>query len=412
MVTQLLTSFLNRTSVSQTNSGQSNFFITGSGSAARRTELESYDCVSTLFAVVNSLASDVAAVDWKLYRKSPDQRRTFGPMETPRQEVVKHAALSLWNKPNAHYTRQEFVESFQQHVDLTGESEWFVGRFEGLTFPTELWVVRPDRMEPMTDREQFLLGWIYTDPDGQKVPLEPEEVIQIRIPDPTNPYRGKGPVASMLVDLDAAEMAAVWNANFFRNSAVPGGVVQVPNTMTEGAFKRLQQQFREQYRGVTNAHRTAILEEGANWVSTSYSMKDMEFSALRGMSRDIILEGFRFPEFYLGRWKEANRATALAAKALYNTNLIKPRLERIKQALNNDFLPMFGSTGENVEFDYVLEEPEDPDEVNASRNSRVTAFVDLLSAGVDPEDAAMFCELPPMRMKEVDSVPAGSDSVA
>lgn len=411
MVTQLLTSLFN-SGLAQASTYQSNFFVGSNVSAVQKSELESYDCVSTLFAVVSSLASDVAAVDWKLYRKSPDQRRTFGPMETPRQEVVKHQALNVWNHPNSHYTRQEFVESFQQHVDLSGESEWFVGRTEGLTFPTELWVVRPDRMVPVPHPEDFLQGWVYTDPDGQKVPLDTDEVIQIRMPDPMNPYRGKGPVASMLVDLDAAEMAAVWNANFFRNSAVPGGVVQVPNTMTEGAFKRLQEQFREQYRGVTNAHRTAILEEDAKWVSTSYSMRDMEFSALRGMSREIILEGFRFPEFYLGRWKEANRATALAAKDLYNTNLIKPRLERIKQALNNDFLPMFGSTGENVEFDYVLEAPEDPDEVNASRDSRVKAYVDLIGAGVDPEDAAMFCELPPMRVKEVQNVPAGSDPTA
>jgi HK97 family phage portal protein len=329
-------------------------------------------------------------------------------METPRQEVVKHQALAVWNKPNGFYTRQEFVESFQQHVDLCGESEWFVGRTEGLTFPTELWVVRPDKMEPIPSVENFLAGWVYTDPDNNKVPLELDEIIQVRMPDPNNAYRGKGPVASLLTDLNATELAAKWNSNFFRNSAIPGGVVQVPSSMSDKAFLRLQQQFREQHRGIANAHRTAILEEDAKWVNTQFSMKDMDFTALRGMSREIIREGFRYPKFMLGMVDDVNRATAQTSREYYDQNLIKPRLERIKQALNKDFLPLFGSTGEGVEFDYVLEEPEDPAEVNESRNSRVKAFVDLLSAGVDPEDAAMFCELPQMKMKEVQSVPAGA----
>ena len=45
-----------------------------------------------------------------------------------RIEVTSHAALDLWNKPNKFMPRQEFVETFQQHVDLTGEACWVIAR--------------------------------------------------------------------------------------------------------------------------------------------------------------------------------------------------------------------------------------------------------------------------------------------
>jgi HK97 family phage portal protein len=413
MVTPLLTRVVNRTSLPQTGSrGGISFFSSGVDTGNRKTQLETYGCVSTLFAIVNRLAADVAAVDWKLYVKSTDGRRSFGPATDTRREVTRHIALQVWNKPSKFYTRQELVESFQQHVDLCGEADLLVTRPEGFVVPTGLQVLRPDRIDPVPDPEEFLLGYVYTDFDGKKVKLETDEIIQIRMPNPMDPYRGLGPVTSLLIDLDASEMAARWNANFFRNSAIPGAAIEIPNTWTDNTFKRFRTQLREQHRGVANAHRTMLLEDGAKWVNTSYSMKDMQFTELRGVSREMIMEGFGFPKFMLGRVDDVNRANAIASRDFYNQNLLRPRLERIKLALNNDFLPLFGSMGEGYEFEYCLETPEDPDQINAERTSKATAFATLVGAGADPIYAAEVCGLPEPTMKEVQSVPEGEPTPA
>src|SRR3546814_12693954 len=71
---------------------------------------------TTLFrAIVHATSEATGRVDWRLYRKS-----LTGAKED-RVEVLQHPALVVWNKPNAFMTRQELVESVQQHVDLTGE---------------------------------------------------------------------------------------------------------------------------------------------------------------------------------------------------------------------------------------------------------------------------------------------------
>ena len=342
---------------------------------------------STLFAVIHNLANATAAINWRLYRKSS----TGNPED--RTEVLSHPALVVFNKPNQFYTRQEFVETFQQHIDLAGEA-WWVVSYIGNT-PIELWPVRPDKMTPVPHPTDFLSGYIYNGPEGEKIPLGLNEVIQIRMPNPLDPYRGMGPIQSLLVDLDSTKYAAEWNRNYFYNSAEPGGVIEVPNGLSDSQFDELQARWNEQHRGVSGAHRVAIIEHGT-WKDRNVSQKDMQFAELRQVSRDIIQEAFGFPKSMLGTVTDVNRANAEAMEYVFAKWRIVPRLERIKMALNNDFLPLFGATGQGVEFDYENPVPDDEAQEIADRNSIVANLVALKNAGFDETAAAEWLGITPI----------------
>lgn len=346
-------------------------------------QMAAMGAVGTLFAIVNRCAEATSQVDWKLFRKETDGRRTYGPHEPVRTEVVRHAALDVWNKPNRFYTRQEFVQTFQQHLDLTGEGWWLTSRVGSI--PLELWPVRPDKMEPVPHSTDFLSGYIYHGPNGEKVPLDIDEVVQLRMPNPLDPYRGMGPVQSILVDLEATRASAEWNRNFFRNSAEPGGVIQLDKRLSDSEFQELQYRWNEQHKGTANAHRVAILE-GGTYVDRKYSMRDMQFTELRDVGREVIREAFGFPKPMLGTVEDVNRANAEAAEVVFARWLVVPRLERIKQALNNDFLPMFGPTGQNVEFDYCNPVPDDREADAADLTAKANAAAALVAAGWNPDD--------------------------
>ena len=329
--------------------------------------------VGTLFAIVNRTSNATAQVNWHLWRKAASG------LAEDRVEVTRHAALDLWNKPNPFMPRQEFVEVFQQHVDLTGESEWVIARNPQLrSMPLELWPVRPDRMTPVPDPIDFLAGWVYTTPDGQKIPLGVRDVIQLRMPNPLDPYRGMGPVQSLLTDLDATKFSAQWNRNFFINSAAPGGIIEVDKRLSDDEFDEMALRWREQHQGVANAHRVAIVEQG-KWVDRAFSMRDMQFTELREVSREVIREAFGFPKPLLGSVDDVNRANAEAGEVVFARWLIVPRLERIKAALNNDLLPQYGPTAAGLEFDYDNPVPED----RASDTAEMLALANTASIYID-----------------------------
>jgi HK97 family phage portal protein len=397
--TSLLAAALNRTSPSAPDLPTSYVGRGTSGLGAlfgRRTDAEAQmramGSVGTLFAIVHRTSNATAQVEWKLWRKAKSGR------SEDRTEVTSHAALDLWRRPNRFYTRQEFVEAGQQHLDLTGETWWVVSRAKGFGAPLEMWPVRPDRMTPIPSATRFLDGYVYTSPDGEQVPLALEDVIFLRMPNPLDPYRGMGPVQAVLADLDASRYSAEWNRNFFLSSAEPGGIIQVPRNLDDDQFAQLRMRWNEQHRGVANAHRVAILEgEGTQWIDRKLSQRDMQFAELRTVTSGVIREAFGISQFALGVLDDVNRASADAAGAWFAEYLTVPRLERIKQALNNDLLPLFGDTARDLEFDY--ENPVPPDLTAEAEQllSRANAANFLLTTGLDPAQVLPACGFPEMQ---------------
>jgi len=315
----------------------------GIGVPNQVSQLGSLTTTSWLFAVVDRIAASAAATPWGLFRAMPDGQS---------RSVPKHPIMDLWQAVNPFYTRHEFIETSIQHFELTGEIWWLIVRNRGGR-PVELWNIRPDRIRPVPHTSDFVAGYVYSIGQTQ-IPLERKDVIFIRRPSPLDPYRGIGTVQSMMMDLGAEQMAAQWTRNFFSNGAMPGGILQFDEGLSDQDFERLVTRWGEQHQGVANAHRVAILERG-QWVDRKFSQRDMQMNDLRRVNRDIIFGAFGVPASVMGVTESVNRANAEAGDVLFGRWILKPRLERIKQALNERLVHMMDKT---LFLDYVDPTPE------------------------------------------------------
>lgn len=366
--------------------------------------MRAYGASGTVFAIVSMLARQTAKKEWHLYRSAPqDGRRRYTTADKgsdQRTEVLQHQAMKVWHKPNAFMTGFMLRELSQTYLDLTGESYLIIQRDNRATFPTGLWPVRPDRMEPIPHSEKFLAGYLYSGPSGEQVPLQVDDVIMTKYPNPYDIYHGLGPVQAILVDIDAAKYSAQWNRNFFLNSATPGGVIQVDKRLSDEEWNEFTNRWREAHRGMGAAHRVAVLEQGAVWVPNAHSQRDMDFPGLRNVSRDVIREAFAMHKAMLGTTDDVNRANAQTAQELFEQFLITDRLDRWRDVVNCFYLPMFGSTGDGVEMDH-------DDAVTSNREAdalelkeKAAAAQALVNAGYDPHDVLEVVGLPDMDVVE------------
>lgn len=397
-MSSLIGQILNRAPVDVTQSRRFGFQTTVT-KPRHSSALHAMGAQSTLFAIVDRIAQDCGDVEWRLYR------RTAGAEPAPHRirptdegiRVQRHPALTVWNNPNPFYTRNEFVEATTQHFDLVGEMPWVIGRSDRAPNgpPIELWIVRPDRIRPVADPREFLTGWMY-DVTGDGInerPLRRDQVLFTRRPHPTNPYRGIGPVETLLQDLEGENAATEFNTNFFRNGAEPGGLIKVPEFLTDDEFDQLVERWNQQHRGVGNAHRVGVLE-GAEWVERKFSARDMQFEQLRRFSRDTIMRAWGFPKPLIGDVEDVNRANAEAADVVFAKHILRPRLGRIRNTLNKDFLPLFGAMGQTVEFDYVDPVPPDAAEERLDLAMRIDKAIALIEAGADKTATLEFLDLP------------------
>jgi len=386
------------------NPGRTDFFniVTGRGAATEekmRRGMEQYGEVGTLYGIVSRLSESCGMVCWHLYRKAADGRRVYREVET-RKEIVRHAFLSLMDKPNTLMDFTEFVETSVQHYDTAGEFVWVLAygsiRAAG---PIQVWPVRPDRMRVVTSDTEALTGYVYVGPDGEHVPLLKEDVIHIRRPNPLDPYRGLGPVQSISVKLDSNRLASEYNRNFFLNSAEPGGIIEIEDRLDDDEFRELVTRWREQHQGVANAHRVAVLEQG-KWVERKYSMRDMMFPELGEMSREDIREAFGYPKGMTGATEDVNKAVADANERMFGRYLLRPRLGKLRTGFT-ELLNRFGDTGKGLEFDFDDPVPEDREADSADRITKAQALKMFVEAGADWDDALEIVGLPQMKQDEM-----------
>lgn len=370
----------------------------------------------TLYAIVQRTIEGYAEVDWRLYRVPRDGRRRYDPgtsgAQDNRVEVTRHPALDLWRRPNDFLTGCAFREICQQHEELTGEQYWVLVKQGGLV--VEMWPVRPDRMFPVPHPTKYLAGYIYRSPDGEEIPLAVDDVIAVRNPNPLDIYRGLSAVASVMTDLDATTQASEYTSSWFRNGAAPGGIIQAEQNISDEDFDQLQARWRETHQGVNNANRVAILEAGMTWQNTNVTHNDMQLVELKESTRETIREAFGFPKAMMGATDDVNKANAYAGEVLFARWIVKPRLVRVRDALNHFLLPMFGRSAEGLEFDFVNPVPED-DEISAQvllNKAQSAKFLadtglweaaDILSTVGLPEMA----ELPEPRLPAGTSIPEG-----
>jgi HK97 family phage portal protein len=375
------------------------------GKTISTTGIERYGTDPTLFPIVSGLAQDTAAVKLHLYAPGPTQQ------DEDRVEILagEHPAVDLLAKPNPFHSRSNLIESSQQHVDLVGETTILVEYIGSM--PVRLWTIPPWKMQPVKadivrtpSAQQFLRGWIYTSDSGEEIPLALKEVIQIKLPNPADPWRGIGPVQAALTFLDSSRFSAEWNRNFFVNGAEPGGLIQIEESMQDDEWNEFQDRWRESHQGLNNAHRVAMLENGAVWVPNQVTQRDMQFQELQMLSSDFIRKAFRFPKTMLGDTDNANRAVAEAGEYTYGKWMIEPRASRWVAALNDLLMPLFGKDSRGLvwDFDPVVERD---DKTEADTVAvRATAAQTLISTGVDAEDAFAVSGLPPMKWTKPEPV--------
>lgn len=386
--------------------GRGNHIFSLNGSARDpATFMRAYGRMGTLWSTVSLLSSSTARPEWRLYRKTTDNRVRYSTQSSgsdQRVEVVQHPALSVLNHPNDFWTRFELFEQFQQYLDLTGLNYMLVSydAKSRIGSPLEIWPVRPDRIEPVPSPDSYLQGWIYHGPSGEVVPLNLNEVIPTRYPDPMDPYNGVGPVQSVMADIDSSQYSSEYNRTFFMNGASPEGIIMAPNKLTEPEWDEFSNRWRESHQGIAAAHRIAMLEGGMTYTSASVNAKDGDFTNLRNLNRDVVREAFGMHKVMLGVTDDVNRANAQTGEEVFYSWKIIPRLDRWKMVLNERFLPLFGAVGQNVEFDYIAPAPQNREQDNEELTTKAGAAQLLVNAGYDPHDVLEVVGLPDMDVAE------------
>ncbi len=295
--------------------------------------------IGWVYACASVIAEAVARTEFRLYKVS-----SKGPVE-----IDNHPLLDLLYKVNGFTTAYDHIYKSQMFLEGVGEAPWYLARKSPNAVPDSMVLLHPDRLEIKYDSDNIIGGYKYRRSDGSFQEIEAKDIIFLRTPSLTSDFRGMGTLQAAAGAVDTEAFAERWKRDFFYNSARPDFVLQTAQSLNQKVIDRFRKLWEGMFRGVGNAHKMAILDNGLEAKVLGWTQQDMQFVESLRWDRDKILAIFRVPKSIIGITEDVNLASAQAAETTFAKFTVRPRLERLVQQLNEFLCPQFG---EGLYFDY------------------------------------------------------------
>jgi HK97 family phage portal protein len=128
-------------------------------------------------------------------------------------------------------------------------------------------------------------------------------------------------------------------SNFYKNGAAVSGVVTVPQSLTDDAYKRLSSSWQSRYGGAGNVGKTAILEQGATYNRTGLSPAEAGVGDAKKVTTADIARITGVPQFLLEDLDRATFNNIEHLGLLFVTYTILPLCQNIEAELSRKLLP-------------------------------------------------------------------------
>lgn len=323
-------------------------YLSANTDAGKRVTVDSAMHLSSVYAALRVISDAVGSLPLMVYQRKAAKngggrvKAWFDP-----------AYRLLHDQPNPEMTSVECWSLVATHLNAWGNA--YIGKTfkrdsRGVLRLAELWPIRPDlvRVARIDGTKVFYVRTI----NGLEnpTPYTAADIIHIR-----------GLSLDGLIGLSPLELAqqaigrglAVdeFGNKFFSNGARPGGVISVQGQISPEGAKRVQADWERLHRGSQNAHRVAVLEEGAKFEPVTVPLGDAQFVQQQEFTVTEIARIFRIPPSMIGgtTGDSMTYKTVEGDNQAFLNHSLRPWLARIEQALIND-PDIFPSTSVFCEF--------------------------------------------------------------
>lgn len=305
---------------------------------------DGYEKNALIYACINELASSASEA-----RCIVEKQNRKGEWEPWPQSRLQR----LLDNPNPLMSAYEFWFHVILYQSLAGNCFWEKEPSRaGLT--VGLWLMRPDYVSvktvkvPVGQRTRKKIEAYEWRPGTETVLLPVDKVIHFKHPHPRDEIWGFPPLAAAARAGDTDNFATDFVQAFFKNAAVPFGILKIGGFVDEATQKKAKERLQQLYGVVTGTARwfePMILGEGSDWVEMGKSMTDMDFPQLRLITETRICEVFQVPPILVGSYAGTIATTyanyAEARKSFWLETLM-PIYKKHADTLNRQLTPEFG----------------------------------------------------------------------
>lgn len=280
---------------------------------------------------VDFLARNVAQLGVPVYRRISD---------TDRVRLAEHDLATWLRKPNPATTQYRLIESLVGDLGIYFNAYWLKVRYDGTNGRPAIGLVRLPPEEMTVTGELLPTGFIWTS-NGKRKELDRSEVVYFNGYSPLNALMGLSPLETLRRILAEESAAADYREGLWSHGAKHEGVIQRPVTAPKWTPPQ-RQSFREQWQEFASSSKsgmTAVLEDGMEYKTASFSSKDSEFIQGGKLRREVCAAAYHIPQPMVGILEHATFSNIRAQHEHLYQDTLGPWLEMIQQEIEAQLLP-------------------------------------------------------------------------
>lgn len=296
--------------------------ITTSSVSGQRVTFDRAMQSSVVYGCATAIADDIARLPLPLYRELPDGGR---------EPAKDDQRFWLLRQPNLYQTGHEWKRMVVWHILFRGDH--FSRIMPGEEGPfSALLPIHPDRVTVELLTNGALRYVVKSDRPGQ-----PDENLTqaevFHVPGPSEDgITGKSVLECAREAIGAGLAMEEYVARLFNQGARPGGVLEMPGTLSEPARKALGASWDAAHSG-GNAGKTAVLESDMKWHQIGMTSVDAQFLESSKSNKEDIARYFRMPHHKVGIMEAATFSNIEHQAIEYVTDTLGPWMSRIEQRI-------------------------------------------------------------------------------
>lgn len=281
---------------------------------------------SAVSACIRVRAETFASVPALLYRKTDDGRKQVNDL---------YLADILHSTPNDEMSSFGFKEACMTNFDIGGNivCERLVNKAGELI---GLYPYRHDLVK--IDRDQTTKKLVYQIGSGtDRKPLRRDQVLHV----PNLSFdgvKGLSPIEYAAQSIRLGMSYEQYGVNFYRNAAMPSGVFESPNALSESAYTRLKKDLKDNYTGLKKSGVPMLLEEGMKWNQVTVNPIDAQLLESKYFQIEDICRIYRVPQHLIGLLQHATFTNIEHQSLEFVMYTMLPIFKRYEDCINSQLL--------------------------------------------------------------------------
>ena len=288
---------------------------------------------TAVYACVRILAEAVASLPLHVYEYQDDGGKKL---------VHDHPLYYLLHdEPNPEMTSFVFRETLMSHLLIWGNAYAQIIR-DGAGRVLGLYPLLPDKMDVQRD-DRGNIYYVYSRNSDENPMFKEYRDIRLKAEDVLHipglgfdGLIGYSPIAMAKNAVGMTLACEEYGASSFANGANPGGVLEHPGVLKYPS--KVREYWNSVYRGVNNAHKIAVLEEGMKYQQIGIPPEEAQFLETRKFQINEIARLYRIPPHMVGDLDKSSFSNIEQQSLEFVKYTLDPWVIRWEQSLQRSLL--------------------------------------------------------------------------